>query len=225
MTATTKTVADDTARLLERYELISPAVNNRRRISMTALTPPETTPKKRENSHSSDEVITSESFAATHVNERTAFIEVPAVLESMETYIFIGFDNATARRVWARYSNYVKNADPDDTEGKFMDFARWQVENVRFADATSETDDWLGYMKAIGVSEELQNVIMLPEFSDLRYTASCSFWLLDTMETRYESLQGLDARLRAQAARIKDMSKTTSRLAGSAACESNESSQ
>lgn len=133
--------------------------------------------------------------------------EIPAVLESLETYIYVGFDDATAKKLWAIYSNYVANADPDDTEGEFIDFARWQVENVMFSDPTSEGDDWVGYMNAIGVSQELQEAIMLPEFSDIRYTASCEFWLLDTIMMRYGSLESLDDRLREKPIRLRGMLK------------------
>ena len=201
--APTRTVSDDMARLFESRNLVSPVVNNKRRIFTATTTPP----KRRKLSTSSPDTVTSDSFTATLIAEEADFVEVPAVLESAETYAYLGFDDATAKHVWARYSKYIQDADPDDTEGEFMDFARWQIENVKFPDPTSEEDDWLGYMRTIGISQELQEAITLPEFSDLRYTASCQFWLLDTMEMRYESLQSLDDRLRAKAARFKGVQK------------------
>ena len=81
------------------------------------------------------------------------------------------------------------------------------MENVKFPDATSEDDNWLGYMNAIGVSQELQEAIMLPEFSDVRYTASCEFWLLDTIMMRFGSLKSLDGRLREGSIRLRGVLK------------------
>lgn len=186
-------------RLFEPDNLVHPVVNNKRRIATATITPPETRKKRRVSSFPPN-VISSESFDATFVSREVEFIEVPEILESLETYAYIGFDDATAQNIWDTYLNYVEHADPDDTEGEFFDFARYRIENVHFDNPITANDDWLGYMNKVGVSKELQEAIMLPEFSEFRYTGSCEFWLLETMECRFQGLHTIDNRLRAAAA-------------------------
>ncbi len=65
-------------------------------------------------------------------------------------------------------------------------------------------------MNAAGISAELQTAILLPEFEDIRYSASCEFWILDAMRMRYGSLEVLDQRLRIEAGRIEYSRQTAS---------------
>jgi len=47
-------------------------------------------------------------------------------------------------------------------------------------------------MRAMGVDEKLRIAILLPEFRDIRFTAT---WVLDAMEIRYSALKDTDLRL------------------------------
>jgi hypothetical protein len=85
--------------------------------------------------------VTAESFEAAFVSRETDNIENPAVLESMETYMFIGFDAVTAKTLWERYSTATEAGDDEDPEGGFLDFPRLIIENGLFPDTTSGVDD------------------------------------------------------------------------------------
>jgi hypothetical protein len=99
--------------------------------------------------------------------------------------------------------------DDDDPEGDFFDFVKSQIDNLSIPEAISPEDDWWACLRAIGVSKELQEAIMDPEFTDLLYIASCKFWVLDAIEARYKSLVTFDDRLRKAAVRFEHMPSRT----------------
>lgn len=132
-------------------------------------------------------------------------IEVPESLKSAETYEFIGFDKKTALEIWSRF---ISTSDPDDPEGDFMGYARSYVNHSGVPDALSVLDDWTSTMNRLGINKTLQSAIMLPEFDDLRSTASCKFWVLDSMTVAYATLEHLNDQLRSEMARRQRISKT-----------------
>lgn len=113
-----------------------------------------------------------------------ANVELPSQLESLETYEYLGFTRATAAAIWERFLTM-----PEDMPAGFWDFAVFQVESPDIPDATSGCDDWDEMMVRIGIRDELRAAILLPEFEDIRYTATCKFWVLDAMEMRFETLR------------------------------------
>ena len=44
-------------------------------------------------------------------------------------------------------------------------------------------------MENLGIGERLKNAIMLEDFEDVRYTATCKYWLLDAINNVYEHLE------------------------------------
>jgi hypothetical protein len=89
--------------------------------------------------------------------------------------MFIGFDAATGKTLWERYSTATEAGDNKDLEGGFPDFPRLIIENRPIRDVTSGEDDWHDYMKAIGVSRKLVAAIIDPDFEDIRYIASYKY--------------------------------------------------
>lgn len=130
------------------------------------------------------------------------YVEIPAVLKSLETYIFIGFDAATATSLWHRYVHYA-----DEVQGDFFDFALWHIEYSDVEDSTSGHDDWNECMRRLGINEKLRIAIMMPEYEDIRYTATCKFWVKDALKMNYEALEELEDELRMTAARIQHSKK------------------
>ncbi|KAK6502632.1 hypothetical protein TWF506_003212 [Arthrobotrys conoides] len=62
-------------------------------------------------------------------------------------------------------------------------------------DTLSETDDWGRTFDQIGISVKLKNAILMPEFEDLRYTASSCFWAAQAIEDNYYALLSLGPEL------------------------------
>lgn len=48
----------------------------------------------------------------------------------------------------------------------------------------------------------------MDEYEDLRYTASCKFWVLESVEIGYDSLEGIHERRERQAARDQQQSNS-----------------
>ncbi|KAJ5382700.1 hypothetical protein N7517_000611 [Penicillium concentricum] len=171
--------------------LLGPATNSKRTISVTALSSPATS-----RSSSSSNLIDRTSFSATFVNVSQDEIELPQEMESGETYEFIGFNEETASKLWDQYVSRPIDDPLDSLDFEFMDYARSQVKNSTVPDVLSITDDWTPTMAALGIGQCLQQSILHPDFDDVRATASCKFWLLDSIEMAFKTLEGLNSQLR-----------------------------
>ena len=55
-------------------------------------------------------------------------------------------------------------------------------------------------MRTVGIGKKLREAILLAEYEDIRYTATCKFWLHDAIDTAYETLVHLNDRLKQDAA-------------------------
>lgn len=186
------TVSADVAIFFENENLMSPIVDRKRTLSLRTISPPSSQSSR---SSTSSNTISSECFTASSTTTPIDEIEIPADLQSQETYEFIGFNKETAATLW---SHFIKAPDAPDMD--FLDFAWYHIEESAVDDATSIEDDWIACMKGLGINLKLQNAIMLPEFEDLRATASCKFWLMDAIEMNYEALETLNERLRIELA-------------------------
>ncbi|KAL1634687.1 hypothetical protein SLS56_002089 [Neofusicoccum ribis] len=173
-------IPEETAKFLELEGLLSPAQNNKRKLSVSVFS----------------------SSSGSSPNEVADQIMIPDALKSKETCEFIGFTKDVAVDIWRRF--ITKPADMDDD---FIDFAVAHVELHPFPDATSSTDDWHECLRVLGINHELSHAIMMPEFEDIRYTASCKHWVLESIESNYNALASLDEDLRAAQTRIQGFRK------------------
>ncbi|KAI9779363.1 MAG: hypothetical protein M1816_003610 [Peltula sp. TS41687] len=194
-------INDTTARFLEKRCLLTPIVGQKRKISASMLTPP--TPRSPSPpSSSSSSRVSSASFSALSVGQEVEEVEIPADLRSKETFEFLGFDDTTAATLWQRFLD-----QPADMGADIINFARWQVRYAGSPDATSATDDWDGCMIKMGLTVWLRQAILLPEYYEIRFTASCSYWVIEAMEAQWETLQVLDSRVRMVQARIQHQAR------------------
>lgn len=179
---------------LMNENLISSVINNKRKLSTSTISSSATSESSRPPSTNS---ISPVSFTATFQKSVVEEVEIPENLKSAETYEFIGFDRKTALKLWG----YFLNAPEDAPDTDFLDYAQFQLDEAGVKDATSIEEDWVAVMDALGINQSLQKAILLPEFEDLRATASCKFWLMDTMRASYDTLVTLNERLRLELAR------------------------
>ncbi len=197
------TISDDNIDYYSDSGLIGPVVRNKRKVSAALLSSP-----------SSDrfcaalkalsvaERISPVSFSATSYAQAVDFVELPANVRSAETYEFLGFNRETAQSLWERYLKYY--VEMSDIGSGFFCYAQWHVEVYNGsiqADVTTGTEDWDGLMKELGLNENFRTAMMLPRFADIRYTASCKFWILDAIKMQYAALKALDGELRGSQAR------------------------
>ena len=88
---------------------------------------------------------------------------------------FLSFNNNTAQDVWDLYVNKPANLEVD-----FFNSNTWHIEH-HSTDVTSRLDDWDKFMIDFAINPKVRLVILLPEFSDVRYTAARKSWLLDAI--------------------------------------------
>lgn len=193
-------ISEEVAQFLEDAKLLTPVTGKKRKISTTMLSPASTILSA--SSASTVSRVSGASFSARYVSQQSDGIEIPADLRSPETYEFLGFTYGTAQSLWQRYLS-----QPEGMNAGFFDFAVWHVEEPERADAFSDQDDWEAFMETLGIGQKLQNAILLPEFADLRGTASCKFWIVDAMSMKWRALQALNDELRMEQARIQRAKK------------------
>lgn len=172
-------MSSENALLLMREGLLTPIVKNKRQISSLLLS-------------SSLSTISSLIIPMSSAS-RKDWIKIPAFLESTETYAFIGYNGSMAPRMWSRYVRYCRDKESVDRLGcGFFDIARSHIEDSGTPDASHSLDDWQECMEELGVSERLAEAILDYDYWDVRLTATCKFWVIDSMHTEYKALEVLD---------------------------------
>jgi hypothetical protein len=173
------------ARFFESKGLLSPLAGKKRKLSTSLLsdTPPFSLSSRPKGP---SDRVGSESFEATFTSQEAETSTVPETLESVESLEYVGFTTSMAEKIYNRYQN-----SPEDIPWAFFEFALAVIEDPQIEDAESPQDDWFACMTRIGLDEDFQRAIMLEEFADLRYTATCKFWVQDTMEMRWRFLENL----------------------------------
>jgi hypothetical protein len=114
--------------------------------------------------------------------------QAPTELESAETYERMGFTRQAAEEMWVGWSSTTEDHKKNYPR---RDFLSWALDKIESSGENPETGaaDWAGYMTRIGIADELQRAILKPGFDDVRCTASCNFWLLETVKERYWDLK------------------------------------
>jgi hypothetical protein len=145
----------------------------------------------------------------TASNSEEMYATIPDRFISRATLEHIGFNETRAASLWELWANshteYL-NADPDDlhVHMSFLEHATDSLgEDFVYpgADASGEDDQkWFDCMTAWGIATNRQEVIMDPEFRQLRLAIdSCLHWVLDTLGERYLDLMRIrkDSKTRA----------------------------
>ncbi|KAK6526003.1 hypothetical protein TWF281_011044 [Arthrobotrys megalospora] len=200
----TDVVNPEVVQYFEEIGLFEPAVNNKRKISPSTMSP-SVSPSSTTSQHSTPSHLVDGAgqFQAATVAEITDYVDIPTKLESSETLELMGFcpDRAeTILNLWLTI--------PSDAEGPrtFLDFTLEFVKDPdNFKDAFSETDDWERSLNQLGISAKLKNAILMPEFRDVRYTASCRFWVAEAIEDNYYALESLGQELKETADYLKSI--------------------
>lgn len=125
-----------------------------------------------------------------------AYFIIPENLISMASLKYMGFNDETAERIWARWViKFPEGAPIAETEPvngvSFLDAAIGFLAD-RKAELDTWSDDgetWIASMDQWGIDQELQNIIMDDVFKNMREEGSLFFWLRGTVELAYGGLQ------------------------------------
>ena len=120
---------------------------------------------------------------------------IPEFLICRDTLLFLGFNTGTADEVWDRWVGLGPDGGREIDGGPvtFLSMATAQIRSPDFDASTDHDYTWLATMDACGIDQPLQTTIMMPFYKDVRLTASCKYWLIDTIKSRYSSLKEIQA--------------------------------
>lgn len=79
----------------------------------------------------------------------------------------------------------------------FLDFAIAHVDLGPEPDVYCPDENWNRCIRNCGINATLANVIMLPEFHDIRYSQSAKFWITEAIRMNFEALETINDRLKA----------------------------
>ena len=113
------------------------------------------------------------------------FATIPDFFISRETIIYVSFDDNTASTIWDRWTQRGDDGGPMTFENMLLEYIQSQANDI-----WSEVDsDWYDTMTSFGISKELREATMDPEFKDIRLTQTLKEWLLDTISAQYQCLE------------------------------------
>ncbi|KAH9217060.1 hypothetical protein DL95DRAFT_386889 [Leptodontidium sp. 2 PMI_412] len=171
------------AAILTTHGHIQPATRRRRQISGSLMF--------------SEASSLSENSVDSGVSLVRSFV-IPEFMESVETLEYIGWGEEKATDIWARWE-IVKQTESNEItfQQRFLEYALSAIPDLKLED---RQEDWDAEMLNWGVGDELRAAIMDEAYTNIRLTESAQYWVKDTMEIRYLSLERLqrDSRMRAQ---------------------------
>ncbi|MCJ1462980.1 hypothetical protein MMC07_001584 [Pseudocyphellaria aurata] len=160
--ASSKILSDDSIMILKLRNDDSPIMNGFRSISNT-------------------------SYMSEASLESQETVEIPEYLESLETFRFLEFNEATAQALWHLYCEMLRD-DPDRCD--LLKTAKRHITSTP-GDA-GQGDDWVGHMDRVGLTKSYQARIMAPMAQEMREVASANEWAIQMVTMRFEFLQSLD---------------------------------
>jgi hypothetical protein len=188
------------AAILTAQSLIQPATRRRRQISSSLMF--------------SEASPSSDNSADSGVGLVPSFI-VPEFIESPEALEYIGWGEKKAADIWARWE-IVKQIESNEAtfEHGFLEYA---LSAIPYLKPEDRQEDWETEMLNWGVGAELRAAIMDEGYTNIRLTESAQYWVKETMEIRYLSLERLqrDSQMRAQTSATSTSSTTSTNNAPS----------
>jgi hypothetical protein len=135
--------------------------------------------------------VSNTSYISADSLDSQATVEIPDILESVETLQFLEFNLSTANFIFRNFTD-IKFTDPG--RAHILHSAKDHIRSTS-GDALDHDSDaeWISVMQRIGLSSNYQSRIMHAELSDMRRMASAKEWALEMVELRYEFLLQLDA--------------------------------
>jgi len=134
----------------------------------------------------------------TRRQRRDNYIFVPDWEQGISALRFLGLDEFTARDVWETWLTYNVGAYTAPNGHGHRNFhieplwRRYLISVTKYKEsAESNSDDWSSLLKRWGISQELQDAILDPDFEDVRSTKSLYFWLDESFATRRNALDDI----------------------------------
>ncbi|KAF3258633.1 hypothetical protein TWF217_005407 [Orbilia oligospora] len=199
-TSTVSIVSSEVAHYFEELGLFKPIQEKKRRISPSTISHGSSAVSSDSSSRQfmpTNLIDGSSIFTPAAIHQVKEFIEIPVFLQSQETIEIIGFTSEKARSIWNLWEGVPDN---EKSSRAFLQFILEFINDPRGSlQAIDSDDDWSAYTDNIGISSRPKTAILLPEYEIIRYTSSCEFWLLDSVECTYRALESLTERFETSA--------------------------
>lgn len=201
----------DTAALLDEGLVTPPSSTGTRRLHRRRLN----------NLSAITEDLTDSPPLSTDFTDDNCFATIPDMLLSEATLRHLGYRPDVAADIWTRWVDWAPGSttrvtDPDDgLVFSFVEFATGHAHGRgRDKDATFENtpQEWYACFDACGINTETQEALMDPLYKDMRESASCVDWIIDTIELRFRALQQVRA---ASVDRERILQEASTRSSGS----------
>jgi hypothetical protein len=176
------------SRFLEVEKLIHPHPSpGKRKVSSAFLSPPPSSSFGSSTSPSSSASVRFKSWSSSD----SSTIDIPVTSSSAEAVEFLGFTLQSADTI---FSDWSKRPDPDQCPDSPLDYALGHLGILKTPSFSAL--DPREAMTKIGLSIELQDIMMNPEYSDILYTRDLHFWLADTLTLRFSALENILLRMK-----------------------------
>ncbi|KAK6496796.1 hypothetical protein TWF481_001784 [Arthrobotrys musiformis] len=198
-----------TTAYFEMFCLFKPAFGNKREISTFILSPfisssasPPTGAQMFTPTHLANGMG---KFNAASLFESKKTIEIPLYLESVETLEMIGFCPQQAELIMGFWWALLEG-----TQISFLELVLDCIDEPTdsFQDSFGPDDDWERSLNQLGISDKLKAAILMPQYEDIRYTASCLFWVKEAVVENYHALVALKSELAERANHLKSLNFT-----------------
>ncbi|KAJ4380822.1 hypothetical protein N0V86_004184 [Didymella sp. IMI 355093] len=111
-------------------------------------------------------------------------VKIPARLDTIETYQFMGFTEQVAMQL---LESQHETQTPQDVARAWVIAKCNRIEDIQ--------DDWGKAMMDAGINENIRTALLKPEHALVLYTQSLKAWLVEIIDTYYETLVDLEANI------------------------------
>ena len=160
---------EDDARMLEYSGLISEITENQRKVSATLIKFPLRNP--------------------ANIPPSTNTVVVPAYINSVEAYVYLGFNQATSLELFQRFTA------PSSSTAPVTSFLNLAIEHISgFLYFISDRASWVETMSMIGIRRDLQALLIMgPQFQQYRRTGRLGPLLVNFVEKKMRGLERVQA--------------------------------
>ncbi|KAH6618176.1 hypothetical protein B0J18DRAFT_493093 [Chaetomium sp. MPI-SDFR-AT-0129] len=124
-------------------------------------------------------------------------VEIPEVFNSQETLEFLGLRPEIANAIFEAWHDLQQTPGELGYGDDIITHAEYYVKRMAdIEDAWCPTHDWRQALFKMGVNSDLTDAILDSDFNEIRATKSASEWVIDTFQSSWQFLEGLDGRVR-----------------------------
>jgi len=182
--------------ILQEKGIIGVEILGKRKVSAALLSLPSSLPNSASASSTSSRstLIRLRSFdpSSTKVS-----LDLPTDIESVAALEHLGFTRKVARDVFERYT---KRPNPQQNPDSILEYAFGELNRLKAQPSLQDIPP-RQVMNTLGISNELQDALLNPRFTQLFESQTLLYWLKDSMRMRFKTLEQLLERLKSHASR------------------------